>query len=81
MGSEMTAVAGLADGLTQLGRSLHLAHQRVLARMYSAVIVKTQAVPYVEVYGLLAVAPALIFLLSFLLTKNKPGAGGEVSMH
>jgi len=35
---------------------------------------------YVDVYWLLAVTCALMFLLSFLLAKNEPGAGGNVRM-
>jgi hypothetical protein len=33
------------------------------------------------VYWLLAAVSALMFVLSFLLAKNEPGAGGEVQMH
>jgi hypothetical protein len=35
----------------------------------------------VDVYWLLAVASSVMFLLSFILRKNEPGAGGKVSMH
>jgi hypothetical protein len=60
---------------------LHLARQQALDRKYSMVMVQAHAISQVEVYWLLAVASALMFLLSFLLARNEPGAGGEVSMH
>jgi hypothetical protein len=77
----MAAVAGSANRLTHGGLSLHLARQQALDRMYSMVMVQAHAISQVEVYWLLAVASALMFLLSFLLARNEPGAGGEVSMH
>jgi hypothetical protein len=40
----MTAVAGSANRLTHVGLSLHLAHQQVLARMYSMVMVQAHAI-------------------------------------
>ena len=42
---------------------------------------QAQAISYVEVYWLLTIISVLMFFLSFLLAKNEPGAGGQVSMH
>lgn len=75
------AVSALANRLTQVGLSMHSAHQQALARMYDLVIAQAEALSYVDVYWLLTVVSALMFLLSFLLAKNEPGAGGEVPMH
>jgi DHA2 family multidrug resistance protein len=75
------ATAGLASRLTHLGMSMHSAQQQALARMYSMVVAQAQALSYVDIYWLLAATSALMFLLCFLLAKNKPGAGGEVAMH
>ena len=75
------AVAGLTGRLTHVGLSMHSAQQQALARMYSLVMAQAQALSYVDIYWLLAVTSALMFLLCFLLAKNKPGAGGEVAMH
>jgi MFS transporter, DHA2 family, multidrug resistance protein len=72
------AVAGLTSRLTQVGLSMHSAQQQALARMYSMVLTQAQALSYVDVYWLLAAASALMFLLCFLLARNKPGAGGAV---
>jgi len=74
------AVAGLTSRLTHVGLSLHSAQQQALARMYSMVMVQAQALSYIDVYWLLAVTSALMFLLCFLLAKNEPGAGGEVAI-
>jgi hypothetical protein len=44
-------------------------------------ITQAQAISYVDAYGLLAAVSVLMFSLPFLLAKNEPGAGGEVSIH
>jgi MFS transporter, DHA2 family, multidrug resistance protein len=75
------AVAGLADRLTHVGLSLHSAQQQALARTYRMLMSQAQAISYVEVYWLLAVVSVLMFFLSFLLAKNEPGGGGNVSVH
>jgi DHA2 family multidrug resistance protein len=74
------AVAGLTNRLTHVGVSAYSAHQQALARMYSIVVTQAQALSYVDVYWLLAATCALMFLLSFLLAKNEPGASGKVPM-
>jgi hypothetical protein len=48
--------------------------------MYSLVVGQAQARSYVDVYWLLAATCALMFLLSFLLAKNEPGAGANIPM-
>jgi DHA2 family multidrug resistance protein len=75
-----TAVTGLTTQLTQVGLSTHAAHEQALARMYGMVLGQAQTLSYVDVYWLLAAVSALMFLLSFLLAKNEPGAGGKVVM-
>jgi DHA2 family multidrug resistance protein len=74
------AATRLTNRLAHVGLSLYSAHQQALARMYSMVLTQAQTLSYVEVYWLLAVTSALMFLLSFLLAKNEPGAGGKVPM-
>ena len=75
------AVAGLTSRLTHVGLSLHAAQQQALARMYSMVLGQAQSLSYVDIYWLLAVISALMFLLCFLLAKNEPGKGGNVAAH
>jgi DHA2 family multidrug resistance protein len=74
-------VADLTARLTRVGLSMHAAQQQALARIYGMIQAQAQALSYVDVYWLLAVISALMFLLCFLLAKNQPGAGGEVAMH
>ena len=75
------AVAGMAAQLTHSGLSPHSAQRQALDRLYGMVLAQAQALSYMDVYWLLAVTCALMFLLSFLLKKNEPGAGGKVAMH
>ena len=75
------AVEGLTTRLMHVGLSMHSAHEQALARMYGLVMQQAQALSYVDVYWLLAVTSVLMFLLCFLLQKNKPGAAGGVAMH
>jgi hypothetical protein len=49
--------------------------------MHRSLIGQLQIFSHIDIYWLLAVVSALTFLLSFLLAKNEPGAGGEVAMH
>jgi DHA2 family multidrug resistance protein len=75
------AVAGLASRLTQVGLSMHSAQQQAVARMYNMVMAQAQALSYVDIYWLLAVISALMFLLCFVLAKNEPGKAGNVPLH
>jgi MFS transporter, DHA2 family, multidrug resistance protein len=74
------SVGRLSGRLEHVGLSMHSGHEQALARMYRMVVTQAQALSYLDVYWLLAVTCGLMFLLSFLLAKNEPGAGGEV-MH
>jgi len=60
---------------------LYSAQQAALAKMYDTLSTQAQALSYVDVYWLLAVTAALMFLLCFPLEKNKPGASGEIQVH
>jgi uncharacterized BrkB/YihY/UPF0761 family membrane protein len=75
------AVTGLTAKLSHAGLSLHSAHRQALARMYGMTMSQSQAMSYVDIYWLLAVMCALMFLLSFVLAKNKPQGNGEVVAH
>jgi DHA2 family multidrug resistance protein len=71
----------LADRLTHAGFSGSAARHQAFARMYGMIMTQAQALSYVDVYWLLAVMCALMFLLSFFLARNEPGAGGDVPVH
>jgi len=75
------ATAGLANRLTHAGLSVHSAQQQAVARMYGMLMIQAQAISYVDAYVLLAAVSLLMFFLSFLLARNRPGEGGEVSIH
>jgi MFS transporter, DHA2 family, multidrug resistance protein len=64
------AVAGLQNS--------HAANQ-AYGRLYRALIGQATALAYIDTYWILAVGAAIMFLLSFALKKNEPGAGGEVA--
>jgi DHA2 family multidrug resistance protein len=53
------------------------------ARIYSLLQAQTAAQAYVDVYFALAAASAIMVLLTFLLDKNNPRAGGktEIAVH
>jgi DHA2 family multidrug resistance protein len=75
------AVADLATRLSHAGYDMHSAQQGALARMYSMLNTQAQALSYIDVYWLLSLISALMFLLCFLLEKNAPGASDEVQVH
>ncbi len=56
-------------------------NRAALAKMEGALNTQAQALFYVDVYWLLAVTAALMFVLSFLLEKDEPGASGNIQMH
>jgi hypothetical protein len=61
--------------------SAHVAQQQALARMYALVQSQAAVLSYVEVYWLLSVASAIMFVASFLLKRNEPGKSAKVSVH
>jgi len=67
--------------LSHAGFDLYAAQQAALVKTYDALNAQAQALSYVDVYWLLAVTSALMFLLCFLLEKNEPGASGEIQVH
>jgi len=67
--------------LTTAGLSVHAAQQQALARMYALVESQSAVLSYVEVYWLLAMVSAVMFVGSFLLKRNEPGKSGNVSVH
>ena len=49
--------------------------------MYALVQSQAAVLSYVEVYWLLSVASAIMFVASFLLKRNEPGKSAKVSVH
>jgi DHA2 family multidrug resistance protein len=75
------ATTALAMRLTTAGLSIAAARQQALARMYTLVQSQAAVLSYVEIYWLLAMASAVMFVASFLLKGNEPGKSGNVSVH
>jgi DHA2 family multidrug resistance protein len=75
------ATTALAIRLRTAGLSAHVAQQQALARMYALVQSQAAVLSYVEVYWLLSVASAIMFVASFLLKRNEPGKSAKVSVH
>jgi MFS transporter, DHA2 family, multidrug resistance protein len=75
------ATTALAMRLTTAGLSVHAAQQQALARMYALVQSQAAVLSYVEVYWLLSMASAVMFVASFLLKKNELRNRGNVALH
>jgi DHA2 family multidrug resistance protein len=50
------------------------------ARIYQAVQIQATTLAYIDIFKVLAVISSIMFVLSFVLRKNKPGGGGEVAV-
>jgi DHA2 family multidrug resistance protein len=75
------AVQGTAQQLARAGLSTFGAQQQALARLYAEVRIQAAALAYIDTYWVLAVAALIMFGLSFLLQKNRPGGKPAVPMH
>jgi DHA2 family multidrug resistance protein len=74
------SVTALAHRLTAAGLDSNLALRQAQARIYRQTIAQATTLAYIDTFSLLAVAAAIMFLLSFALKKNDPGGGGEVAV-
>jgi MFS transporter, DHA2 family, multidrug resistance protein len=70
----------LAARLTLLGLDATRATSQAYARLYDAVIAQATTLAYIDTFWVLCIGSGVMFLLSFALRKNKPGAGGEVAV-
>jgi len=76
----MQATKGLAVRLGALGLDASRATSQTYARLYRALIGQATTLAYIDTYWVLAVGAAIMFLLSFALRRNQPGAGGEAAV-
>jgi DHA2 family multidrug resistance protein len=74
------AVQALAQRLNVAGLESTLAQRQAYGRIYRQTIAQATTLAYVDTFMILAVASAVMFLLSFALKKNEPGGGGEVAV-
>jgi DHA2 family multidrug resistance protein len=76
-GRFQSAVGALTLRLSHAGLSVPDARHQALGRLYGMVQSQAATLSYVDVYWLLSVASSIMFLLSFVLKKNEPGAGNS----
>jgi len=71
---------GLSQQLVHSGATPPDAQAAAYGRIYQSVLVQSQTLAYVDTYMVLAVAASIMFVLTFVVKKNDPGAGGEVAV-
>ncbi len=74
------AAKGLAARLSISGLEASRGAMQSYARLYRAVIGQATTLAYLDTFWVLATGAGIMFLLSFLLKKNDPGAGGEMAV-
>jgi MFS transporter, DHA2 family, multidrug resistance protein len=75
------SITVFAIRLTRSGVSAHSAQQQALGRLYAVVQAQAAVLSYIDVYWLLAMGSAIMFVASFLLKRNEPGKSAKVSVH
>lgn len=70
------ALNSLTQRLHAAGLSMYEAQQQALARLYGTIQAQAATLSYIDLYFILAVAAAIMFVLSLLLKQSKPGKGG-----
>jgi DHA2 family multidrug resistance protein len=74
------AAKGLTANLAASGLDASQATIQANARIYRLLIGQATTLAYIDTFWILCVGTALMFVLSFALKRNKPGAGGEVAV-
>jgi DHA2 family multidrug resistance protein len=74
------AAKALAASLATSGLDASRAGSQAYDRLYGALIGQATTLAYIDTFWVLAVIAAIMFVLSFALKKNEPGAGGEVAV-
>lgn len=69
-------VEGLTKRFVETGLSLPDAQARAYARAYRALQAQAGTLAYIDIFWLLSIGAAIMFVLSFFLRKNDPGGGG-----
>jgi DHA2 family multidrug resistance protein len=78
--SFLQATKGLAARLAASGLDASRATRQAYDRLYHALIGQATTMAYIDTFGVLCVGAAIMFVLSFALKRNQPGAGGEVAV-
>ena len=72
-------VKALAARLAVSGLDVTRATSQAYGRVYAVLIGQATTLAYIDTYWVLAVGAGIMFLLSFALRRNEPGAGGEAA--
>jgi DHA2 family multidrug resistance protein len=73
------AARALAERLAVSGLDASRAASQAYGRLYQVLIGQATTLAYIDTFWVLCVGAGVMFLLSFALKKNAPGAGGEVA--
>jgi DHA2 family multidrug resistance protein len=73
------AAKALAARLALSGLDSSRAASQGYGRLYRVLIGQATTLAYIDTFWVLCAGAAVMFLLSFALKSNKPGAGGEVA--
>jgi DHA2 family multidrug resistance protein len=73
-------VQGLSLRLVHSGASVADAPKRAYGLLYRAVGKQAQTLAYIDIFLVLTTAASVMFLLSFIVRKNDPKAGGGVAV-
>jgi DHA2 family multidrug resistance protein len=73
-------VQALAAHLAVSGLDITRATSQAYGRLYRALIQEATTLAYIDTFWILCVGSAIMFLLSFFLRRNDPGAGGEAAV-
>ena len=74
------AVKMLSARLVAGGLSSSRAADQAYARLYRLLVGQATTLAYIDTFWVLCIGAGIMFLLSFALRKNEPGAGGEVAV-
>jgi MFS transporter, DHA2 family, multidrug resistance protein len=77
--SFMHAEKALAAHLVVAGLDASRAASQAYARLYQGLIRQATTLAYIDTFLLLSIGAGAMFLLSFALKRNEPGAGGEMA--
>jgi MFS transporter, DHA2 family, multidrug resistance protein len=73
-------INGLSQVLVHSGISSPDAQRRAYASVYQTLQAQAATLAYIDTFWVLAVGAGIMFLLSFALKKNVPGAGGAAAV-
>jgi MFS transporter, DHA2 family, multidrug resistance protein len=75
-----SAVHALSSTIAHSGLRKGDAHDQAVARFYALVHKQGGALSYMDIFWVLGMLCAVMFVLAFFLKKNDPGAGGDVAV-